>query len=322
MNELKTRLKKWLILPLIGFLIFFFIIVLNQTIQLVNWGFSLHRILGWSIIVLAVGLFLGLIVYPFISLMSFRALPDLPEDKSSPEYSVYIDTMHLALQKNRLVTSEQVLMPGEDKEKELRAAYAMLDLKSDAVIKKEASQVFLTTAISQNGALDGVFVLVSLSRLLWKIIHMYEGRPSLRRVLTLYSNVAATILIARGIEDADLIEDQLEPLISSLIGGSVMTLVPGAVPMTNLVVSSITEGSINALLTLRCGCIAQRYLASLTVPDKKPLRRSASMEAGVMLSEVLRENTMVVIKAVASATKNAAANVTVNRFKKEKPAEV
>lgn len=321
MNELKDRLKKWLLLPLIGFLTFFLIIVLNETIQLVNWGFSIHQILGWGIMVLVVGLFLGFIVYPFLSMLSFRTVPDLPMDKSSPEYNLYIDTMHLTLKKNQLVTAEQVPMPGDDKENELKAAYAVLDLKSDELIKREASKVFLTTAISQNGSLDGVFVLVSLTKLIWKIVHLYEGRPPLRRILSLYSNVAATILIARGIEDADLIEDQLEPLITSLIGGSVMTLVPGAIPMTNLVVTSITEGSINALLTLRSGLIAQRYLASLTVPDKKPLRRSASLEAGVMLSEVLKENTMVVIKAVATATKNAATNVTVNRFRKEKPAE-
>lgn len=320
LTELKQRLKKWLILPLLGFLIFFLLIILNQTIQLISWGFSIHEILGWMIIVVTAGLFIGFILYPFLSMMTFRSVPDLPEDRTSPEYSLYIESMHRALQENRLVKAAQVAMPGEDKEAELSAAYAVLDKESDVLIKKEASQVFLTTAISQNGSLDGLFVLVSLSRLLWKIIHLYERRPSFRRILSLYSNVAATILIARGIEDADLIEDQLEPLITSLIGGSVMTLVPGAVPMTNLVVSSITEGSINALLTLRSGCIAQRYLASLTVPDKKPLRRNASLEAGIMLSEVLRENSMIVIKAVASATKNAAANITVNRFRRDKPA--
>ncbi len=321
MNELKDRLKKWIMLPLLGFLVFFCLMAVNQTIQLGSRAFSVHPVLGWSFVVLALGLFLGLLVYPLVSLMSFRAVPELPRDSTSPQYRLYIDTMHLALQKNRLVTDAEVAMPGTDKEEELKAAYAVLDLRSDAVIKKEAAQVFLTTAISQNGSLDGVFVLVSLTRLLWKIIHMYEGRPSLGRILSFYSNVAATILIARGMEDADLIEDQLEPLIASLLGGSVMTLVPGAVPLTNLIVSSITEGSINALLTLRTGCIAQRYLSSLTVPDKKPLRRSASLEAGAMLGDVLRDNTLVVIRAVASATKNAAANVTVNRFKRDKPVE-
>ncbi|NLB22216.1 MAG: DUF697 domain-containing protein [Clostridium sp.] len=317
MNELKEKLKRWILLPLIGFLAFFLLIVVNQSIQLVNWGSSLHPWLGYFLIILVLVLFLGLIVYPIFSILKFKVMPEMPKNSSSPEYQVYIDTLHASVKNNKLLLQEKVSMPGLDKEAELREAFTLLDDRSDVLIKKEATEVFLTTAISQNGSLDGLFVLVSLVKLIWKIVHMYEARPSLKRIVSLYSNVAATVLIARSIEDADLIEDQVEPIVSSIIGGSVMTLIPGAVPITTLVVSSITEGSVNALLTLRCGCIAQRYLASLTEPDRRLLRRSASLEATGKLGEIIKENTMVIIKSFASATKNAAANVTVRRFRKK-----
>lgn len=320
MNEIKDKIRRWVILPLIGFLVFFLLIVVNQSIQLINWGFALHPWLGWLLIVLVVAAFIGLIIYPVVSMFRFRVMPDMPKDKASPEYRLYLDNLHSIMQKNKLVALANVSLPGTDKEAELREAFAVLDQKSDAVIKKEATDVFLTTAISQNGSLDGLFVLTSLVRLIWKIVHMYEGRPSVRRIISLYSNVAATVMIARTIEDADLIEDQVEPVVSSLIGGSVMTLIPGAVPITTLVVSSVTEGSINALLTLRAGAIAQRYLASLTEPDKRSLRRSASLEATAKLGEIMRDNTIVIIKTFANATKNAASNATVKRFRR-KPAE-
>ncbi len=317
MNELWNKVKRWVILPMIGFLVFFLLIVINQSIQLVNWGFALHPYFGWFLILLVVGLFIGLILYPVISLFRFRVTPEMPRDRASAEYRNYLADMHGIMRQNKLVALANVAMPGTDQESELRAAFAVLDEKSDVLIKKEATDVFLTTAISQNGSLDGLFVLVSLVRLVWKIVHMYETRPSLRRIISLYSNVAATVMIARTIEDADLIEDQVEPIVSSLIGGSVMTLIPGAVPITTLVVSSVTEGSINALLTLRSGLIAQRYLAALTQPDRRTLRRSASLEATGKLAEIMKDNTILIIRTFANATKNAAANATVKHFRRK-----
>lgn len=266
---------------------------------------------------LVVGSFVGLVLYPLISILQFKVVKDVPEDITSPEYPIYINELHQTMQRNKLVIASDLKLPGVNKEAELREVFSLLDKKSDELIKKEASQVFLTTAISQNGSMDGLFVMTTLVKLLWTIVHLYESRPSLRRILSFYSNVAATILIARSIEDMDLIEDQIEPLISSLIGSSVLTLVPGAVPVTTLVVSSVTEGSINALLTLRCGCIAQRYMAALTKPDKKLLHRSASLEATVMLGDIMRKNTMIVIRSFAKATKSAAAHVTINRFRRK-----
>ena len=319
MNEWKDQLKRWVVLPLVGFLVFFMLIAINQSLQLINWGWVIHPWLGGGLTVLIVALFLGLLVYPLFSILRFRVQPELPKDRTSPEYLRYVEDLHGLMQNNKRIMASGLALPGDNKERELLKAYELLDQESDRLIKKEATDVFLTTAISQNGSLDGLFVLVSLVKLLWKIVHMYEARPSLKRILTLYGNVAATVLISRSLEDADLIEDQIEPIVSSLIGGSVMTLIPGAVPLTTLVVSSVTEGSINALLTLRCGCIAQRYLSALTEPDRGSLRRSASLEATAKLGEIMKENTLFIVRSFAAATKNAAANVTVNRFRR-KPA--
>lgn len=320
MTDLQNKFKTWVILPLIGFVVFFLIIVINQAIQLTSWGFALHPFVGWLLLVVMVGLFMGLILYPLISILRFKVIEDVPADSASPQYYAYVTNLHQMMRRNKLVVEAGLPLTGADPEGELRDVFRLLDQSSDELIKKEATQVFLTTAISQNGSLDGLFVLTTLVKMLWRIVHMYESRPSLRRILSIYSNVAATVLIARSLEDMDLIEDQIEPLISSLIGGSVMTLVPGAVPITTMVVSSITEGSINALLTLRCGCIAQRYMASLTKPDRKGLRRSASLEATAKLSEILRENTILILRSFAKATKSAAVNVTVKRFRRKGPA--
>ncbi|MFB0919226.1 MAG: DUF697 domain-containing protein [Clostridiaceae bacterium] len=314
MEDIKKSLLKWLILPLIGFIIFFLIIVLNQGIQLTTWAFGVNNILGYTVAALLILLFTVLILYPVIRVLSYKAVPEVPKSKEDKEFPVYVDTMHSMLKKNTYLSAHSVDLAGQNKELELENAYRALGDEADTLIKAEAVKVFLTTSISQNGALDGVFILTSLVKMIWKITHLYEARPSLRKLIYIYSNVAGTVLIARGIEDLDLIEDQIEPLITSLVGGSIMSVVPGAVPITNLLVSSVMEGAVNALLTLRCGYITTKYLGSLTIPDKKKVRRSSSLESASKIGNIISENTVHIIKSFASAAKNAAKSATTSKF--------
>ena len=203
-----------------------------------------------------------------------------------------------------------MLFRSEDKplKDEILRAYSILDLQARGHVKSKATGVFLSTAISQNGVLDSFFVLGTLTKMLWEVAKIYEERPSTSQMVSLYGNVAATVLMARGIEDIDLLDEQIEPIIASILGGGMAALVPGAVMITNLVVNSITEGSVNALLTLRVGCIAQRYLSSLTKPNRRVLRRSATIEACKMLGEVMKVNTVIIVKAFGKGAKNAAKN--------------
>lgn len=314
MEDIKKSLLKWLILPLVGFILFFLIIVLNQGIQLSTWAFGVNNIFGYAVAALLVLMFIILILYPVIRVLSYKAVPEVPKSKDSEEFPEYVEKMHSLLRKNTYLSTHAVELTGQNKELELENAYRSLGEEADKVIKAEAVKVFLTTSISQNGALDGVFMLTSLVKMVWRITHLYEARPSIRKLVYIYSNVAGTVLIARGLEDLDLIEDQIEPLITSLVGGSIMSVVPGAVPITNLLVSSVMEGAVNALLTLRCGYITTKYLGSLTVPDKKAVRRSSSLEAASKIGSIISENTVHIIKSFASAAKNAAKNATTSKF--------
>ncbi len=308
MESEKNKLKT-LFLPFIGILALIILVLLGQTVNLIAGAFRINVILGWAVSLLVLTVIITLIAIPLFRILSFRQIPDIPQDENSPEYAAYIDTMHRAMENNVFVKSSGIEFTGE-KIKDLEAAFKVMDEETDRVTFKEAKDVFLTTSVSQNGTLDGIFVFISLFRLVWRIIHMYEGRPSIKKLFYIYGNVAMTVLAARGIEDMDLIEDQVEPLIASLLGGSIMTLIPGAVPITNLIVSSVMEGSVNALLILRCGCITQRYMASLSVPDKKALRRSASLEAVGKIGIIIRENTMPIVKSFGTAVKKAASGMT------------
>ena len=114
--------------------------------------------------------------------------------------------------------------------------------------------------------------------------------------------------MARSIEDADLIEDQMEPLIASIIGESLASAIPGMVPVANLVVSSLMEGAVNAFLTLRVGLIAQNYLGSAQPLEKSSLRRTTSSQAIRYMGSIIKSNSSLVLKTVGNAAKNASFN--------------
>jgi len=300
----------------IGLLVLLLIIIFNQTVQIVNFMNTINPILGKATLVVLLVLFASLLMMPLVGFLRYKRGMEIPEDEDSQEFRDYLKQTQKNMLRNKYLKGENFRFdPEKDLKDEVVRAYGVLDERARTSIKDKATGVFLTTAISQNGVLDGFFVLGALTKMVWELATLYETRPSLNRMVALYGNVAATVLMARGVEDLDLLDEQIEPLVASILGGGMATLVPGAVTVTNIIVNSITEGSVNALLTLRVGCIAQRYLSALTKPDKKSLRRIATIEALSMLGSVLKDNTVTILKAFSKGATNAARNTVKNTFR-------
>lgn len=302
MKTLKRALFAISILVIIVFGLFLF----NETTDFVARMHTISPQAGQISLIVLLVIYAILLLIPIVALFRYKKLPEYPETIEGPEYDAYVLQVKENLERNKLVRNEvEASAMDESAEEFIGRSYAALLPAANAVIKKEASSVFVTTAVSQNGALDGLFVLVSLIKLIYRLLRMYEVRPNIRRIIQLYSNVFGTVLLARTIEDMDLIEDQIEPLLATVLGGSVVSLLPGAQSVTNMIVSSVTEGAINALLTLRVGAITRRYLTSVTKPEKNIVRRQASLEAAALLGSIIKDNGIAVVKAFGKATKQA-----------------
>ena len=140
-----------------------------------------------------------------------------------------------------------------------------------------ATTVFLSTAVSQSGRLDAFLVLMTQSRMIWRIAHLYYQRPSLRELLHLYSNVAATTFVVGELDDLEL-HQMIQPLAAGSLG-TVAGAIPGLQVITTIVVNSLLSGSANAFLTLRVGMIAKGYCGSMVAQPRAKFRRSATTEA-------------------------------------------
>jgi len=152
--------------------------------------------------------------------------------------------------------------------------------KMNLVIKKHAKTVMVSTAISQNGRLDFFTVVAVNLKMIKELVVMCGFRPSFKNLAKLTINVFTTALIAEGLENLDINEVLPTSTINSL----------GEIPFAKPMLSSITQGISNGLLTLRIGIVTRKYLFSdANEITKEQIRRTALLEAAKMVPGVIAD---------------------------------
>jgi hypothetical protein len=214
-----------------------------------------------------------------------------PEETFGPEHEAYLQALRARLTVNPRTRDLPLITP-----EEIEVAVAQLSNEADKVVRRTASTVFLSTALMQNGRLDGLVVLFTQIQMVNRVARIYVQRPSPRELMQLYANVAGTALIASGLESLDLGE-MIAPLATSVVpalkGG-----VPGLSGISALLVRCISNGAANAFLTLRVGEVARRYCALTSRCSRDAIRKSATAAAVHHLGRIVRENGALVVKKI------------------------
>lgn len=310
----------------------FIVFLINQTAQLVMLAERFHPFAGdivfWSLLLL----YAVCVLVPLFLFIRLPAPLIPPSSQESSQFANHICQLAARLSKNSLL-GRGVKASREDVE----IALQLLDQKADECTKKRAAEVFISTAVSQNGSLDAVLVLAVQSKLVWEIAHVYYQRPTIRDLIYLYSNVAGTAFIAGELEDIDLSE-LIQPALTSLsdpamdaaasavgfaagavastvIGPEAMAAAPvitkgvkaALKPVTwvsTLIANSVMTGSANAFLTLRVGMITKQYCRAIVLPSRRSVRRSAIVESARMLGAIVHDGARKVSSAILTATKS------------------
>ena len=273
----------------------FLVVLVNQTIQLVEFAERFHPLAGKSLFWGLLILYALFILVPVTLYLRLPRAISPPESENTPEFEKHLERIRKRLSTNPLVSSRKLKT-----REEIEQALGILDTRSDEVLKSAGSRVFLSTAISQNGALDSLLVLGVLTKLVWEISHVYHQRPSIRDMTYLYGNVMMTAFLAGELDEADLSE-QVQPVISSVLG-SAAGAVPGLQVASSVFVNSVLSGSANAFLALRVGIIAREYSRALVRPKKGALRKIAVVSAAGMLGSIVVSGAAKVSTAIARAS--------------------
>ena len=118
-----------------------------------------------------------------------------PADEQSAEYRQYLDRLSKRLATNPYLDQTSACLHDRAG---MESAINSLTVRANEIVKKTASTIFVSTAVSQNGRLDSFMVLAAQSRMIRQVACIYNQRPTLRELVQLYANVASTVFAASG----------------------------------------------------------------------------------------------------------------------------
>lgn len=317
MNSIVKTSRKLLLMVSILFGLFFLIFMANQFVLFFDLLTRIHPYLASIVTSLLALAILYLIIRMILLWKKSSKLAVLPDNPTEEEKEIYYQSMIYFLKRNPNMKEINFDDDTLTKEELVEIGFQKLDQLSTPIIQKNANEIFLSTAISQNGSLDSIAVLITLMKMVWRLAAIYQTRPTFKSLGKLYIQVASVVFMARTIEDSDLIESQMELLITAILGESIASAIPGMIPITNLIVSSLMEGSLNALLTFRVGIITQSYLGMEKPETKSFIQKNASVRALTQIGGIIKENGKVVARSVLKATKNVTSNTAKKWFKFE-----
>lgn len=265
--------------------------------SLISLADRIHPVAGtivfWSVC-LAAGFF---VLYCVIAYARLPAALIPPEERSGPKHDAYLQALRARLAANPRTRDLSLVTPGE-----IEAAVGQLSNEADKIVRRTASTVFLSTALMQNGRLDGLVVLFTQIQMVNRVARIYVQRPSPRELMRLYANVAGTALIASGLESLDL-SQMIAPLATSVVP-AIKGGIPGLSGISALLVRCISNGAANAFLTLRVGEVARRYCALTSRCSQDAIRKSATAEAVHHLGRIVRENGALVVRKIWEAARD------------------
>src|ERR1700720_3019278 len=270
-------------------------LIVTGVTSLISLAERIHPLAGsivfWTVILTA-GFFA---LYCAIAYAKLPAALIPPEEESGPKHDAYLEALRVRLAANPRTRGNPL-----STEEEMENAIGDLSAEADAVVRRTASTVFLSTALMQNGRLDALILLFTQIQMVTRVARVYVQRPSPRELIRLYLNVAGTAFISSGLESLDLGE-MVAPLATSLVpalkGG-----IPGLSGISALLVKCVSNGAANAFLTLRVGEVARRYCEVTSRTSPESIRKSATAAAVQHLGRIVRENGALVVKKIWAST--------------------
>lgn len=274
--------RRILMALLLSFLAYMAVFTVAMVAQLADAADRVHAGAGQWTFWLLLGLLAVAVLVPTVMLLRLPPALRPPTGDDAAAQADYQSRLRRHLQRNPLLAGQAL-----DSDADIAAALQQLQHLSEAEIRTSAASVLASTALLQNGRLDGLVVLASQVRLVWRVARVYGLRPSLRQMGYLYGNVGACMLLASSMDDMDFAE-LAAPLVQAATPAA-LSGVPGLGAMGSLLTNSLASGAANAFLTLRVGMVAQAYCAPLHQPLREAVRHSATLRAAGLLGQIVRD---------------------------------
>lgn len=283
----KDRKNIWWIMIGIGCLIILFLIILSS---ILNVGERLRKIsiyveIGFYVVAFLLVYLLIINPLRIIIFAPTYSIVTTLDKNSKKNYRTYKKLAKSIVRSNELEEKDLVILEDGLKTKENLRQNLNQVLESSVkksinkIILLNAKTVFISTAISQNGKLDMLTIIMVNLKMIKEIVQRVGFRPSYAKLGKLSANVLATALISENLEGlnfTDVFPTSTANYLAEL-------------PLVKPIANSLLNGLSNALLTLRIGIVTRRYLFSDTKPSKDEIRKKSIKESVKMLPQLIGE---------------------------------
>lgn len=300
-QENKKRNLFWILIG-IGVTIIMLLMILSSILNVGDRLSKINPYVEYAFYVLAFLLVWFLILNPIRIILfapTFSVATIMDENNKRKKKTYRKVTKNIIKNTDLEEEDKNLLKDGLKNQIEIRDAldkYFNNTLKSDInkIIIRNAKSVMISTAISQNGRLDFISVIVINLKMIKEIVLKSGFRPSYPKLGKLAANVFTTAMIAEGLEGLDYRD----------IFPASTTNFLSEIPLIKPIASSIIQGISNALLTIRIGIVTRKYLfTEYKEATKSEIRSSSIKESIKILPQVIKDVINFLPKRIASMFK-------------------
>lgn len=271
----------------IGCLIVFVLILLSSIIDL---GLKLREIsiyIEIAFYCLVALLICVLIIIPITTIVKSPSLAIVTtmDKMDSRAIKIYKKVAKNIVKENNLPNDQVLLLTKYKTNDELLINLQFVfenSVKKDLnkIIISNAKTVLISTAICQSARFDMITVFTVNLKMIKELVVKCGFRPTMKNLSKLTINIFGTALIAEGLENLSLDDILPKTAINSI----------SDVPMLGKVMESVIQGTANALMTIRIGCVARRYLfRDGSIVTKEDIRKQAYKETLKIIPYVVSE---------------------------------
>ena len=246
----------------------------------------------WGFYVIVVFLLWFLLINPIRIILTSPDLSIITTfDADSKKYDhLYKKVAKNIIKNNNLAEENELLLTNYKNVVELKMNLQIVFEKEvkkqlNDVIIAHAKTVMISTAISQNARVDMFTVYAVNLRLIKTLVEKCGFRPSYKNLSKLSIKVFGTAIIADGLQS--LTVDDILP--QSALGPL------NEIPFIKPVMSSITQGIANGLLTIRIGVVTRKYLFKDGMVITKEDIRSQAWKESLKLIPIIIADTFTFI---------------------------
>lgn len=287
-DKITKKINIFWYLIAIGVFFIFLLMLLSSVLNVGERLTTIHPYLAYGFYVLVTLVVYFLIINPIriILIAPSFSVATVLDNKNPKTKAIYKRVAKNLLKENDITEKDKLLLRDSLKDQDkLQHALQIIFERTikqslNKIIVNNAKTVLISTAISQNGRLDMITVMVVNIKMIKELVIKCGFRPSFKNLSKLTINVFTTALIAEGLENINF--DEMFP--NSTTG--IFQEIPFIKPIT----SSIVNGISNALLTARIGIVARRYLFSDgKAITKNEIRRLSLKESIAILPSIIKD---------------------------------